>query len=52
MKLGKNPINDMGKLCPDCKSKLHIGQERFKDGLFLVEYCKNCGFRLEKPFKR
>jgi predicted RNA-binding Zn-ribbon protein involved in translation (DUF1610 family) len=35
--------------CPDCGSKLHKGQHRFSDGLYYVVYCKECGFREEKP---
>ncbi len=45
-------LNDTGTLCPDCKkAKVHVGQEHFQDGLYLVEYCKECGFRAEKPLK-
>ena len=36
-------------VCPDCGSKLHEGQHKFTDGLYLVKYCKECGFRDEKP---
>ncbi len=33
--------------CPDCKGQLHEGQHKYADGLFVVQYCKNCGFRKE-----
>jgi hypothetical protein len=45
----KNILDDQGKNCRDCGKLLHVGQERFKDGLYAVEYCKACGFRLERP---
>tara|TARA_Y100000310_G_scaffold202483_1_gene202694 strand:+ start:31728 stop:31886 length:159 start_codon:yes stop_codon:yes gene_type:complete len=48
----KNILKDAGKSCPDCPSSLHVGQERFKDGLYAVEYCKQCGFRFEKPLPK
>ena len=35
--------------CPDCGSKLHIGQHRFNDGLYMVYSCKECGFKEEEP---
>jgi|TARA_Y100000310_G_C20127385_1_gene554258 hypothetical protein len=35
--------------CPDCDAKLHKGQHKFSDGLYDVAYCKECGFRTEKP---
>ena len=35
--------------CPDCGSKLHKGQHKFSDGYYEVIYCKECGFRSEKP---
>ena len=35
--------------CPDCKYKLHKGQHRFKDGIYFVISCKNCGFKKEEP---
>ncbi len=41
----KNP-----EKCPKCQSKLHQGEHKFSDGKYSVLYCKNCGFRLEKPF--
>mgnify|MGYP006929366754 CR=1 FL=1 len=44
-------VDDAGEPCPDCQAKLHVGQERFSDGLYMVEYCKKCGFRVEKPLK-
>ncbi len=34
--------------CPECGDQLHEGQHKFDDGLFLVKYCKKCGFRAEK----
>ncbi|MBS3140220.1 zf-TFIIB domain-containing protein [Candidatus Woesearchaeota archaeon] len=34
--------------CPECQSKLHEGQHKFPDGIFVVKYCKNCGFREER----
>ncbi len=48
-KMQKGNIEDVGKDCPDCGSKLHIGQHKFEDGMYFVEYCKSCGYRLEKP---
>ncbi len=33
--------------CPDCKKPLHEGQHKYPDGIFLVKYCKDCGFRSE-----
>ncbi|HIG96314.1 TPA: hypothetical protein HA249_05510 [Candidatus Woesearchaeota archaeon] len=36
--------------CPECKHPLHEGQHRFNDGLYTVKYCKQCGFREEKPW--
>ncbi|MBS3126948.1 zf-TFIIB domain-containing protein [Candidatus Woesearchaeota archaeon] len=38
--------------CPECKQKLHEGQHKYTDGLFTVQYCKNCGFRKETPFEK
>ncbi len=35
--------------CPECKKALHTGQHKFPDGMFLVKYCKACGFREEVP---
>ena len=35
--------------CPECHKQLHEGQHKYVDGLFLVKYCKNCGFRKEIP---
>ena len=35
--------------CPNCNTKLHEGQHKFSDGYYKVKYCKNCGFREEKP---
>lgn len=35
--------------CPECGSILHEGQHKFDDGFYLIKYCKNCGFREEKP---
>ncbi|MEK6903927.1 MAG: hypothetical protein AABW64_04770 [Nanoarchaeota archaeon] len=46
----KNILNDQGKPCPDCGNKLHVGQERHTDGLFKVEYCKECGFKQESSW--
>ena len=43
----KKNIEDVGKKCPDCGAKLHVGQKKFEDGMFFVEYCKECGFREE-----
>jgi len=37
------------KKCPDCGAKLHDGQHKFEDGMYLVVYCKECGFRREEP---
>jgi len=48
----KNLFDDVAKPCPTCNKKLHVGQERFSDGLYVVEYCKACGFRFEKPLKK
>lgn len=39
----------VGDSCPDCGSKLHKGQHKFSDGFYFVVYCKECGFREEKP---
>lgn len=35
--------------CPDCKKQLHKGQHKFSDGMYLVKYCKACGYRSERP---
>jgi len=35
--------------CPDCKRTLHEGQHKFPDGYYTIKYCKECGFREEKP---
>ncbi|MBS3120893.1 hypothetical protein J4420_04205 [Candidatus Woesearchaeota archaeon] len=35
----------------ECQRKLHEGQHKYPDGMFLVQYCKNCGFRKEVPMK-
>lgn len=45
----KKNLEDVGKKCPDCEAKLHVGQKKFPDGMFFVEYCKECGFREEDP---
>ncbi|MDO8643237.1 MAG: hypothetical protein Q7R76_06710 [Candidatus Woesearchaeota archaeon] len=36
-------------VCPECKEKLHEGQHKFADGFYTIKYCKQCGFREEKP---
>ena len=43
----KLSLEDVGKTCPVCKQKLHLGQHHYDDGMFLIEYCKECGFRTE-----
>lgn len=35
--------------CPRCGKPLHKGQHKFDDGYYEVAYCKECGFRQEKP---
>ena len=40
-------LKDIGKSCPRCGDKLHIGQKKFKEEKDEVEYCKNCGYRVE-----
>ncbi|HIH15544.1 MAG TPA: hypothetical protein HA360_05950 [Nanoarchaeota archaeon] len=35
--------------CPECKGPLHVGQGKFPDGLYSLQYCKKCGFKTEKP---
>lgn len=35
--------------CPECKGSLHVGQHKFADGMYDVQYCKKCGFKTEKP---
>ena len=35
--------------CPDCEKRLKEGQHRYADGVYLVKYCKKCGFRDEHP---
>jgi len=37
--------------CPNCKNILHKGQHKFNDGLYFIAYCKECGFKNEKPLK-
>jgi hypothetical protein len=34
--------------CPECSKKLHVGQHKYADGMFMVNYCKACGYRSEK----
>ena len=48
----KNLLDDQGKTCPDCPNTLHVGQEKFSDGLYVVEYCNQCGYRLEQPMQK
>ena len=48
----KQNLDDIGKDCPDCGSKLHVGQHKFEDGLYFVEYCRKCGYRSEKPLDK
>ncbi|MEK6901941.1 MAG: hypothetical protein AABX37_06360 [Nanoarchaeota archaeon] len=38
--------------CPECQQRLHEGQHKFSDGMFLVQYCKKCGFKKEVPFEQ
>lgn len=38
-------------LCPECGHELHEGQHEFRDGFYMVKYCKNCGFKEEEPEK-
>ena len=41
-------LNDIGKVCPRCGNKLHVGQKKEISGeRDEVEYCKNCGYRIE-----
>ncbi|MBT3262078.1 hypothetical protein HN992_03875 [Candidatus Woesearchaeota archaeon] len=40
------------EFCPECKSKLHKGDHKFSDGPYDVKYCKNCGYRSEKPLSK
>ncbi len=47
----KENLDDVGKKCPDCGSSLHVGQKKYADGMYFVEYCKSCGFREEAPMK-
>lgn len=42
-------MKKLGDDCPDCGSSLHKGQHKFEDGFYFVNYCKQCGFRDEKP---
>ncbi|MBI2572896.1 hypothetical protein HYV86_03495 [Candidatus Woesearchaeota archaeon] len=37
--------------CPDCMMPLHTGQHKFADGMYEVQYCKECGFRKEIGLK-
>jgi len=37
--------------CPECHKNLHEGQHKFADGLYHVQYCKDCGFRKEVPIE-
>lgn len=43
----KEIINDIGKACPDCGYILHISFEKEGNNSNQVEYCKNCGYRVE-----
>lgn len=36
-------------ICPECGHELHEGQHKFSDGLYFIKYCKNCGYKEEKP---
>ncbi|MEK6839313.1 MAG: hypothetical protein AABX72_00050 [Nanoarchaeota archaeon] len=42
-------MGDVLDTCPECGTKLHQGEHQFKDGKYVVKYCKRCGFRREKP---
>ncbi len=35
--------------CPECGHQLHVGEHKFADGEFRIRYCKQCGYRSEKP---
>lgn len=35
--------------CPECGEVLHEGEHHFDDGPYYVKYCKNCGYKTEKP---
>lgn len=48
----QDPFQDIGRLCPDCHTKLHVGTETFRDGKYMVEHCKQCGFRTELPYQK
>jgi len=37
--------------CPECHKPLHKGQHKFNDGIYEVNYCKDCGYRKETPIK-
>lgn len=41
-------MRKMRKQCPECHKTLHEGQHKFADGMFMVHYCKSCGYREEK----
>jgi len=43
----KKILNDIGKACPDCGFILHIGVEKEKGKINQIEYCKQCGYRVE-----
>jgi len=38
-------------ICPECGKPLHQGQHKFEDGIYVVAYCKHCGYREEEPLK-
>lgn len=40
-------INEVGKACPDCGFPLHISFEKEGKNINQVEYCKQCGYRVE-----
>ena len=39
----------MQEKCPECKKDLHYDQHKFSDGMYDVWYCKDCGYKKEKP---
>jgi lysyl-tRNA synthetase class I len=37
--------------CPECGKSVHTGQHKYPDGMYHIEYCKDCGYRKETPIK-
>jgi len=40
-------LKEIGKGCPRCKKKLHVGTKKEGHELEEFEYCKSCGYRNE-----